>query len=108
MTRMGPKTDALSQWEARLLREKQPRRREALIDRITAHYVYTDTNRALALLAEQDNLLADFPDTEYQLNFHYFSAVIENQLYHFHEAARHYLDALILAEEQGDPHRRLG
>jgi two-component system, LytTR family, sensor kinase len=107
MTRMGPKTDALSQWEARLLREKQPRRREALIDRITAHYVYTDTTRALALLAEQDNLLADFPDTEYQLNFHYFSAVIENQLYHFHEAARHYLDALILAEEQGDPHRRM-
>jgi tetratricopeptide (TPR) repeat protein len=104
---MGPKSDALSQWEARLLREKQPRRRQELIDRITAHYVYTDTNRALALLAEQDNLLADYPDTEYQLNFHYFCAVIENQLYHFHEAARHYLDALILAEEQGDPHRRM-
>lgn len=82
-------------------------RRMELLDKITAHYIYTYTERALEYLVELGQILQDWPQLDVQLNFHYHWAVVENQLYHFQEAAQHCLDALILAEEQGDTYRRV-
>ncbi len=105
-TRTEAKRNGVKQWEARLKKEDNPLRRQDLLDKVIAHYIYTDPSRARQMLTEQETLLAQWPHPELQLNFHYFNAVIENQLYHFSEASRHYLDALILAEEQGDVLRR--
>ncbi len=105
-TQTAHKPNVLKQWEAKLSKTNDPLRRQELLDRVIAHCIYIDTTRARAFLAEQENLLTQWPHTEFQLNFHYFSAVLENQLYHFQDAARHYLDALILAEEQGEAYRR--
>lgn len=101
-----PRRNQVRQWDAKLATETNPQKRLDLIDKLVAYLIYTDPSRARLLLAEQEQLLAQWPHAEFQVNFHYFSAVIENQFYHFQEAARHYLDALILAEEQGDVHRR--
>ncbi|MBX2929047.1 MAG: histidine kinase [Saprospiraceae bacterium] len=106
MTGGATGTSRLKQWENKLDKESDPIRRQVLIDNLTAHYVYTDTNRARQLLAEQDALLLQWTNFDIQLNYHYYCAVIENQLYHFPQAAQHYLDALILAEEHGDGTRR--
>lgn len=106
MTKTAPGLNVVKQWETQLRREKEPLRKLLLQDKIIGHYVYTDTDRARRLLAEQDALLLHRPSQELQLNYHYFCAVLENQLYHFNQAAQHCLDALILAEEQGDTSRR--
>lgn len=106
MTKTAPMRNAGKQWETQLRREKDPMRKQLLIDKITAHYVYTDAERARRLLAEQDILLQQYPTPEFLLNYHHFCAILENQVYHFSQAARHCLDALILAEEQGDHARR--
>lgn len=94
------------QWEKKLDKEPNPPRRMELLDKISAHYIFTNTERAQEHLAELEQLLLEWPQIDIQMNYHYHRAVVENQRYHFPEAARHCLDALILAEEQGDTHRR--
>lgn len=108
VSRATSKLNVLSQWEKKLAKTSDPLLRQELINNILAHYIYTNTSRAQLLLAEQEDLLLQWPNPAIQLNFHYYNAVIENQRYHFSDAAKYYLDALILAEEQGDPTLRIG
>lgn len=108
VSRATSKLNVLSQWEKKLAKTSDPLLRQELINNILAHYIYTNTSKAQLLLAEQEDLLLQWPNPAFQLNFHYYNAVIENQRYHFSDAAKYYLDALILAEEQGDPSLRIG
>ncbi|MBP8238335.1 MAG: histidine kinase [Saprospiraceae bacterium] len=106
MTTAATKPIPIKQLEKKLAKEPNPARRMELLDKITGHYIYTHTERALEYLSELEQLLQQWPQIDVQLNYHYHRAVVENQLYHFQEAAQHCLDALILAEEQGDTFRR--
>ena len=108
VSRATANSNILTRWEKKLAKTNDPFIRQALLDNVLSHYIYTNPQKAQLLLAEQEELLLQWPDLTYQLNFHYFNAVVENQRYHFSNAAKFYLDALILAEEQGDPNRRIG
>ena len=70
MTTATAKPIPVKQLEKKLAKEPHPLRRMELLDKITAHYIYTYTERALEYLAELGQILQDWPQLDVQLNFH--------------------------------------
>ncbi len=91
----------VTQLEAKLRQQKDPLLRLLLTDQLAGHYVYTNVRRARELLVAQHELLQVFPHQDAALNYHLHLATIENHLYHFEEAERHFLEAMDMLEELG-------
>ncbi len=88
------------------LEQKLPRQRDALqrlfiIDQLAGYYAFTNITRAKELLAEQLRLLSKQDNPDFRLNYHLNTATIENQLYNYHEAEKHFEEAVELLEERG-------
>lgn len=96
-----PQRIILSDLEQKLQLQRDPLQRLILLDQLAGHYVFTNLERAKELLAEQLVILSDFNYPDFKLNFHIYTAIIENQLYDFYLAEEHFLDAIELLEERG-------
>lgn len=81
--------------------QKAPHQRIALIDKLSSHYIYTNVNYALKLLQEQSELLVLNPNEDFQLNYHWYSAVVYNQLYEFDQAEKHFLVTIEMLQDRG-------
>jgi tetratricopeptide (TPR) repeat protein len=92
------KIDALEQ---KLALQSNPRQRLVLIDHLTAHYAFTDVNRASSLLEEQYEILETYNYPDFKLNFHLNKAIVENHRYNFNLAEEHFLKALEMLNDIG-------
>jgi len=91
----------LTELEYKLRKQSEPHQRLVLIDKLAANYVYTNVNRAKLLLQEFYHILEDINNPDLLLNFHLYSATIENQLYRFERADYHFRSAIAILEERG-------
>jgi len=88
--------------EGKLKIQKAPHQRLVTIDRLLSIYVFTNVERARDLLCEQQQLLKQYEHPDYTLNYHLHSANVENQLYQYDLASRHFEAAIRLVEDRGD------
>jgi len=88
--------------EQELQLQEEPIQRLAIIDKLAGRYVFTQVERALDLLAEQENLLTLHPHPDFLLSFNLLKALAENQAYQFEEAKCHFERAMQLVKERGD------
>lgn len=91
----------LSELEYKLKHQREPHQRLVLIDKLAANYAYTNLARAQTLLQEFYIILEDHDDPDRLLNFHLYSATIENQLYRYERANYHFTEAIAILEERG-------
>ncbi len=87
--------------EVRLVQQNNNRQRLAIIDQLASHYIYTDIQKAQALLKEQQGILEQYNYPDFKLNFHLNTAIVENQLYNYFLAEIHFVQAVDLLEERG-------
>lgn len=102
MTRTGTYTSDLSQLEYKLAHQFDPLQRLLLIDRLAAYYVFTNIKRSKELLNEQIELLKVVQNADFELNYHLYSGIVENQLYHYEASEYHFEQAIEIIEERGD------
>lgn len=76
--------------------------RLSALDRVAGQLVFTDISKAQKLLAEQQELLREYPQPDFQLNFHINTALVENQLYNYNLAEIHFRLALEILGERGN------
>lgn len=78
-----------------------------LIDRLLYYLVYTQPERARALLQEQADLLLQHPLPDQQLSHYFHLSTLDNIGYRFDEAEASLLHALDLIEEYGSIQQRV-
>ena len=91
----------IEELEQKLSLQADPRQRLVLIDHLTAHYSFTDVNRALSLLEEQFKILETYDYPDFKLNFYLNKAIVENHRYYFEEAEKYYLLAMKMLKDIG-------
>ena len=91
-------TDVL---EAKLRNQKDSLQRLVLIDLLAGYYAFTNVHRSQDLLTELAAILASHNFPDYQLNYHLFSGLVNNQLYRFQNAKEEFLKAISLLKERG-------
>ena len=102
MTDLLPQIEDIRALENKLQQQKAPHQRLILLDRLLAYYAYTNPHRAKIFLVEQVDLIKSHPNPDVELNFHLYSAIVENQLYNYSSAIAHFTRSLDLVEECGD------
>jgi len=102
MTSTAPQSQEINELEFKLRQHQEPLQRLLLIDKLAAHYSFTNVSRAKILLSEQFDILKthDYPD--FRLNCYLNLAIIENQLYNFIEAEVLFVEAIDLLEDIGN------
>lgn len=101
MSHTIPLTSKVNHLEQTLSGQKNPLQRLLLIDQLIQYFSFTNISKAQQLLREQHEILIEHPHPDYQLNFHLYTAFVENQLYHFPDAEFHYLLSIDLLQERG-------
>ncbi|WP_353484721.1 histidine kinase [Haliscomenobacter sp.] len=101
-TDLLPQIDDIRGLESKLQQQKAPHQRLILLDRLLSYYTYTNPQRAKTFLAEQAALIKSHPNPDVELNFHLYSAIVENQLYNYSSSLEHFKLLLDLVEECGD------
>ena len=102
MTPLVAKISKLKRLEAQLERQKDPYQRLILLDQLTSHYAYTNFRKAQKILGEQEAILNEFEDRDFQLSFHLNTAIVENQLYNYLLTEIHFKKAFDILDERGD------
>ena len=93
--------------EDNLARQTDDLQQLALIEKLVAHYAYTNVRRAQKLLARQAEILSRHHLPDFRLVYHRNIAFIENQLYNFRLAEIHYKKAVELIENRGDVRQQI-
>ncbi len=88
--------------ERQLDQQKDNRQRLVLLDQLSNHYTYTNVRAGQKCLAEVAQILKDNPNPDFELNYHKNTALIENQLYNFLLAEKHFKKSIEIVEERGD------
>ena len=101
MTQTSHIIDNVNELEQALKRQKAPLQRLVLIDKLTAHYIYTNVRFAQKLLGEQDLILKEIENEDFLLNYHWHSAVVANQFYQFTKAEDHFITAIEMLLDRG-------
>jgi tetratricopeptide (TPR) repeat protein/anti-sigma regulatory factor (Ser/Thr protein kinase) len=96
-----PQPINLTELEHKLKHQREPHQRMVLIDQLAANYAFTNISRAQTLLQEFFLILEDRNDPDMLLNFHLYSAIIENQLYRYERADYHFGEAIHILKERG-------
>lgn len=91
----------LEQLENKLTLQPDPKQRLILLDKLIAHYVFSNIQRAEELLKELHEILQDIETPDLLLNYHLYRAAIKNQMYHYEQAEFHYQSAMAILEERG-------
>ena len=102
MTPLVAKISKLKRLETQLEKQKDPYQRLILLDQLTNHYAFTNYRKAQKNLGEQEAILKDFEDRDFQLGFHLNTAIVENQLYNYLLAEIHFKKAFEILDERGD------
>lgn len=76
--------------------------RLATLDKAAAELVYTDISKAQKYLAEILQILKDYDQPDFKLNFNLNMALVENQLYNYNLSEIHFRLALEILGERGD------
>ena len=87
--------------ESKLDQQKDSLQRLILLDQLAGHYAYTNVRRAQDILSEQLTILSQYDYPDFKLNYHFNTAIIENQLYDFEKAEEHFCRAIEIIEERG-------
>jgi hypothetical protein len=101
-TDLLPQIDDIRGLESKLQQQKAPHQRLILLDRLLSYYTYTNPQRAKTFLTEQGALIKSYPNADVELNFHLYSAIVENQLYNYSRSLEHFTELLDLVEECGE------
>lgn len=101
MTSTATTLFSINQLEQKLPRQRDSLQRLFIIDQLAEYYAFTNITRAKELLAEQLRILNKEDNPDFRLNYHLNTATIENQLYNYHEAEKHFEEAIELLEERG-------
>lgn len=99
---LAQKLSDIRKWEAQLEQIKDSHQRLHLLDKLVSHYAFTHTKKAANLLLLQAKELKKLPDPDFQLNYHLYTAFIENQLYNYNLAEMHFEEALNIIEDRGN------
>lgn len=91
----------VQQLENKLYLQPDPRQRLILLDKLIAHYVFSNIERAEELLEELYKILRDIETPDLLLNYHLYEATIKNQMYDYDEAEFHYQTAMGMLQERG-------
>ena len=91
----------LQQLEQKLTHQSDPRQRLVLLDKLIAHYVFSNIERAEKLLREFHSILQEIETPDLLLNYHLYSAAIKNQIYDYEQAEFHYQSVMAMLEERG-------
>lgn len=92
--------------ELKLAEQEDEQQRLVIIDKLAKHYSFTDIRKTQTLLSEQEEILENIDQPDFQLNFYLNTAFIENQLYNFQLSEQHYKSAIDLIEERGDANQQ--
>ena len=84
----------INKLEQALKSQQSPHQRIIIIDQLTAHYIYTNVKYAKELLSEQNSLLQNQQNKDLELNYHWYSAIVANQLYQFKLAQKHFVNTI--------------
>ncbi|MCU0346519.1 MAG: histidine kinase [Saprospiraceae bacterium] len=76
--------------------------RLATLDRLASQLVFTDISKAQKYLAEIFQILSDYDQPDFVLNYNLNMALVENQLYNFNLSEIHFRMALEILGERGD------
>ena len=76
--------------------------RLVILDQLVNHYAYTNVLRASEILKEQAAIFEEYNFPDFYLNYLIHASFVENQLYHFENAARFCEKAIELVGERGD------
>ncbi len=101
MTKSIPLFNNIDRLELELKNQESPLQRVIIIDKLSNYYVFTNVKRAKELLKEQLGILKDYDQPDLKLNYHLFSAFIENQLYNFPESEEHFLKSIDILQDRG-------
>lgn len=101
MTTSATAPFSTNQLEQQLKKQKDPLQRLYVIDQLASHYTYTNMRRAQELLTEQFRLLQQLEEPDFELSYHLNAATIENQLYNYEKAEKHFDEAVEILEERG-------
>jgi tetratricopeptide (TPR) repeat protein len=91
----------LQQLENKLSLQRDPKQRLILLDKLIAHYVFSNIGQAEKRLKELYDILQDIETPDLLLNYHLYRAVIKNQMYDYEQAEFHYQSAMAILEERG-------
>ena len=101
MTNSIPLFNNIDRLEAELRIQKSPRQRVIIIDKLAYYYTFTNVKRAKSILTEQAEILHEYDHPDLKLNYHLFSAFIENQLYDFPQSEDHFLKSIEILQDRG-------
>lgn len=106
MTTTLPTKSRIQYLESKLTRQTDDAQRLYLLDLLASHFTFTNIRKALTYLAEQQEVLDRLDMPDFKLNYHWNTALIENQLYNFSLAQFSFKDALRIIEERGDANQQ--
>ncbi|HHH50454.1 MAG TPA: tetratricopeptide repeat protein [Saprospiraceae bacterium] len=87
--------------ELKLEKQTDPEQRMVLLDQLANQYVYTDVRKAQLHLDELEEILKHIVNDDIKLNKLINTALVENQLYNFILAERHFEKAFEMLEDRG-------
>ncbi|MBV6654315.1 MAG: histidine kinase [Mameliella sp.] len=91
----------LKQLEYKLSLQSDPGQRLVLLNKLIAHYVYSNVDQAEKLLKELHDILEHIDRPDSLLNYHLYEASIKNQMYDYDQAEFHYQAAMAMLDERG-------
>jgi two-component system, LytTR family, sensor kinase len=91
----------INELESKLGQQQDPMQRLITLDRLASHYCYTNVQRAFTILDELRRILDEYSHPDFLLNYHFYAATAENQLYRFEQAEIHFRRAIEILEERG-------
>lgn len=92
----------IARLEHDLKNQQNPEKRLITIDALCSLYTFTNIDKAQEALHQLNATLQHIFYPDFQLNYHWNKALVENQLYRFSQAADHFQEALKLVEERGN------
>ena len=72
------------------------------LEQLASKYLFTNIQQAQIHLADLKQILHEVDNPDFELKFHLFTAIVENQLYNYDLSVIHFKKAIELLNERGD------
>ena len=97
----------IKELEKDLANQQNLNRRLQILDTLCSLYTFTNIDKAQEALRKLHANLQQLKLPDFQLNYLWYKALVENQLYHYQQAADCFREALKLVEERGNIHQQV-
>lgn len=97
----------IKELEKDLANQQNLNRRLQILDTLCSLYTFTNIDKAQEALRKLHANLQQLKLPDFQLNYLWYKALVENQLYHYPQAADYFREALKLVEERGNIHQQV-